>query len=189
MIKIEKKLIFFITSIFNLILILTIIDVKNTQNESKNSNFCEFKEEYKHQCLGLFIDLNNPDQSKFYRPPLSKVPDDLLDEFTQHGEMPITNYFYFNDVYYDANTNATETIEIIKKDQVDYYRLNKDKNRNKNIYVDWENHRLMPKYSNYVKDKTMAVIGTQQPWLEAIALDTGAKKVVTLGIQLIYLLK
>ena len=68
---------------------------------------------YKNACLDLFKHLNNPNPSLFHRPPLSKPPSDLLNEFTQNGDMPITKYFYFNDVYSDANEKETKLKEII----------------------------------------------------------------------------
>ena len=39
---------------------------------------------------------------------------------------------------------------------------------------------MMPRYSNFIKEKSMVVLGTIKPWLEAIALDAGASKVITL---------
>ena len=144
-------------------------------------NYCEYKKEYKRQCLDLFFELNNPDPSKFYRPPLAKVPDELYNEFTQNGDMPFYKDFYFNDVYSDADKKISEKVDIISKDTVDHYRLNSNNTRVPNYYGDWENHKLMPKYNNYIKGKIMTIIGTIAPWLEAIALDAGAGKVVTLG--------
>ncbi len=34
----------------------------------------------------------------------------------------------------------------------------------------------MPRYSNFIKGKSMVVLGTIKPCLEAIALDAGASK-------------
>ena len=173
-----------ILSFFSLIVTFFYFNSNLIENKTINNileNYCQFREEYKHQCLGLFIDLNNPDPSMFYRPPLRKVPDNLLAEFTQQGDMPITKDWYFNDVYSDANTNLTKKLEIINKNKVDYYRLNKNNTRINNYYFDMQNHRLMAKYSNSIKNKIMTIIGTIEPWLEAIALDAGAGKVVTLG--------
>ena len=146
----------------------------------RNTESCESKrKEYINDCLNLFKELKDPDPSKFYRPPLAKPPDNLMNEFTQNGEMPITKYWYFNDVYSDANKKEDKIKEIISKSEVDSYRL-KGPNRAANYYGDWYNHQLMPKYSNYLKGKTLTVIGTIKPWLEAIALDAGASKVITL---------
>ena len=187
MAKFYRKIVkFFIITFVSISLLLYLYSI--TFSEKKNNifeNFCQFKEEYKQQCIGLFVHLNNPDPSMFFRPPLRKIPNDLLDEFTQHGYMPVTRDFYFDDVYTDANKNTSASIERISKEKVNFYRLRTNENRTRNYYVDWENHKLMPKYSNFIKDKTMTVIGTIDPWLEAIALDAGAKKVVTLGKRLL----
>jgi hypothetical protein len=149
-------------------------------SENKNEIECLNKKKYKNECIQLFKNLNNPDPSAFYRPPLKKVPDDLLNEFTQNGEMPIKSYLYFNDVYSDANKKFSENKDKITKKEVDSLRLDSSNKRVGNYYGDWYNHHLMPKYSNYIKNKVMTVIGTIMPWLEAIALDAGAGKVVTL---------
>jgi hypothetical protein len=155
-----------------------IITLKNSQESVVSS--CELRQKnYKTECLNLFKELNNPDPSKFFHPPLAKPPDNLMNEFTQNGEMPITKYWYFNDVYSDANQKEAKNKEIITKSEVDGYRL-KDNNRVANYYGDWYNHQLMPKYSNYIKGKKLTVMGTIKPWLEAIALDAGAAKVITL---------
>ena len=155
----------------------TKIEIKNSEIvietcESRRSN-------YKADCLNLFKELNNPDPSKFYRPPLAKPPDNLMQEFTQNGEMPITRYWYINNAYSDVKKIENKEKEIINKSVVDSFRLNNNR-RVGNYYGDQYNHQLMPKYSNNIKDKTVVVIGTILPWLEAIALDAGASKVITL---------
>ncbi len=129
----------------------------------------------------MIYELSNPDPSKFYRPPLAKVPDELYNEFTQNGDMPFTSNNYFNDVYPDSDKKENKNMKIITKKEVDVFRLDKNNTRGGVTYNDRHNHELMPKYSDYIKGKLMVVIGTIRPWLEAISLDTGARKVVTLG--------
>jgi hypothetical protein len=41
-------------------------------------------------------------------------------------------------------------------------------------------YRVVEVYKSFIKGKTVAVIGTEQPWVEAIALEWGAAKVVTI---------
>ncbi len=93
--------------------------------------------------------------------------------------MPIKKYWYLNEVYSDANQQSSNNKEFISKSIVDSFRLKNNK-RAENQYNDRYNHQLMPKYSNFIKDKILVVIGTVKPWLEAIALDAGAGKVVIL---------
>ena len=156
------------------------ITSKNASKLHKNDVKCNSNRlKYKQECLDLFQELKNPDPSAFYRPPLAKPPDSLMNEFTQNGEMPIKKYWYFDDVYSDANQKVANSKQIIPKYLVDSFRL-KDNYRAENQYKDRHNHLIMPKYSNYIKNKSMIVIGTIYPWLEAIALDAGASRVVTL---------
>jgi hypothetical protein len=74
------------------------------------------------------------------------VPDNLLSEFTQNGEMPITRSFYFNEVYSDATSNNNnqsnekQPLETISKAEVDSYRMLDGKNRKGNYYGDWYSH-------------------------------------------------
>ena len=93
--------------------------------------------------------------------------------------MPIRRYWYFNEVYSDANQKSVNNKQIIPKSVVDSFRL-KDNNRAENQYKDRYNHQMMPKYTNFINGKSMVVLGTIKPWLEAIALDAGASKVITL---------
>jgi len=138
------------------------------------------RKKYKQDCMKLFKELKDPNPSQFYRPPLARPPADLFDEFTQYGDMPITKYLYINEVYSDADKDKTEKMEIVTKDIVDSYRL-RNGQRVENYYQDISNNDLMTKYSkSNIHGKTLTVIGTQKPWLEAIALDAGASKVITL---------
>ncbi len=140
---------------------------------------CRIQIEYKKACLKLFYDLRNPDQSAFHKPPLRKPPDHLYNEFTQNGEMPITKYWYFDEAYSDASEKKSDQIETIPKAAIDHFRLN-GTTRVENVYYDRYMNRLMSKYSNSIDRKKMIVIGTRSVWLEAIALDAGVSKVITL---------
>ena len=151
------------------------IHEKDSIDENKTSSNCELK--YKNECLKLYAELNNPDPKAFFRPPLEKIPEEMLAEFTQNGEMPVTTYWYFNNVYTDAiDTGKKEVKEIISKQEVDSLRTNVSDTRTGH-YGDNYMRRFMTKY---VKGDRVAVIGTEMPWVEAIALDAGASKIVTL---------
>jgi hypothetical protein len=136
--------------------------------------------EYKRECLSLFKELNNPNPKQFYRPPLKEPPAELMKAFTQNGDMPITKYWYFNDVYSDSNKKDKEAKEVISKGQMD--ELKSTDGTSKHGYPDWygPQSRLMAKYSSAIRDKKAVVIGTTQPWLEATCLNAGASKVTTL---------
>jgi hypothetical protein len=65
------------------------------------------KENYPKFCFNLFTKLRNPDPKMFYRPPLSKLTENLVNEFTDYGKFPIKEYWYWNDVYNDSNSETT----------------------------------------------------------------------------------
>lgn len=59
------------------------------------------REKQTKQCLDLFASIGSYSMDLVHRPPLRYPPDDLLFEFTQYGQMPITNLIYYNEVYED----------------------------------------------------------------------------------------
>ena len=69
--------------------------------------------DYQRKCNQLFIKLRYPNQSLIIRPPPQMPPDDLMNRFTQNGDMPITKNWYFNEVYSDSNSNSKNVQEII----------------------------------------------------------------------------
>jgi hypothetical protein len=135
---------------------------------------------YRKNCIELYTELRNPKPDSIHRPPLKEPPAHLMDEFTQNGDMPITKYWYFDMVYSDSNAKNTGVREIISKESVEKYRLSYGKNRAGFTYDDsFLLEQIMHKYSHFISRKTIAVIGTENPWVEAIALDTNSSKVYT----------
>ena len=135
--------------------------------------------EYKKDCMNLFKKLRYPNKSLIIRPPLKQPPDDLLNEFTQNGEMPITSYWYSNDVYSDSNSDKSITESIISRNEFSNW-LDKVKRNDPLNYNNQFLQTTMTNYSNEIQNKTLVVIGTQIPWIEAIAYYLSASKITTL---------
>jgi len=136
---------------------------------------------YKQECLTLFKKIRHPKNGTIFRPPLSEIPKELYDEFTQNGWMPITKYWYINEVYSDSNldSNKTSYKSIVSKSELNKWR-EKVRNKQPLSYYDTELQEMMFSYSNELKDKKIAIIGTQLPWIEAISLEIGTGKITTL---------
>jgi hypothetical protein len=134
---------------------------------------------YVTQCLSLFRKINTPNASLFFNPPLDEPPAHMLSEFTQNGEMPIRKKFYINEIYTDS-TNADKSIQkVITRADLDVFR---EKMRKKQPlhYDDSVLSEMMRHFSPALREKSMAVIGTLVPWVEAISLEVGCSKIVSL---------
>lgn len=95
--------------------ILFSMDVKTNLNKNNTQQ----PSSYEQKCLRLFNRLRHPNTSLIFNPALKQPPEDMLDEFTQHGEMPITKWFYFNDVYSDSKGDSAEKKRIITRKQIE----------------------------------------------------------------------
>ncbi|CAF1061434.1 unnamed protein product [Brachionus calyciflorus] len=135
---------------------------------------------YKQKCVDLYIKERSPDPKLIVRPPLKEMPKDMANEFTMNGKMPNTKNWYFNEVYSDS---ASESKKVNQEITLLEFAKNVEKARNKQAmptYGDSVLNNLMEGYSSRVKDKSVIVIGTQSPWVEAIAYNHGAKFITTL---------
>lgn len=103
----------------------------------------------------------------------------MLDEFTQHGEMPIKKWWYINEVYSDSNGENKNEKRVISKSEIELLRYKVKKNQPLN-YFDKVLNELMHYFKPSINGKTLAVIGTQIPWIEAIGLEVGCSRIVTL---------
>ncbi|CAF0909374.1 unnamed protein product [Brachionus calyciflorus] len=134
---------------------------------------------YEKKCINLFIKERNPDPKLIIRPPLKEIPSEMMDEFTMNGKMPIMKYSYFNQAYSDSNSdNKTINNEISLMEMAEL--VEKAKNKEPMGYNDKVLNELMGNFSNYIKDKSVIVIGTRKPWVEAIAYYHGATYITTL---------
>lgn len=137
-------------------------------------------EAYTDECLRLYKKLRHPNQSLIFQPPLRQPPAEMLNDFEQNGYMPIMRYIYCNDVYADSGLvdEKSKQIPVITKQQVDEYRTRSRKNETMS-YGDLMLNTKALEYKDYIRDKSVVVIGTQSPWVEAIASEAGASRVTT----------
>jgi hypothetical protein len=134
---------------------------------------------YKNDCINLFKKLRYPNKSLLIRPPLKIPPDDLLNEFIQNGEMPITKFWYSNEVYSDSDSDSKASLGVISENEFSDW-LDKVKQNKPLNYGNQFLQTTMTNYSDQIKEKSLVVIGTQLPWIEAIAYYLSASKITTL---------
>jgi len=109
-------------------------------------------------------------------------PYDLMNRFTQNGDMPITKSYYFDEVYSDSNSNSKNIQENITTFQ--FEELLKQIERNEAVGWYGESsislEAMMKKYLSKLQYKSLVVIGTQMPWVEAIGYGLLASQITTL---------
>jgi hypothetical protein len=138
---------------------------------------------YKENCLKLFKKLRYPNASLIFRPPLKRPPPDMMDDFEQNGDMPIKSDFYIDNTYSDSGLDSAATykiLPIITKKEMDEYREKVKKRENLGTYNDKVLTDKSYDYRLKVENKKVVVIGTEYPWIEAIASYLGASKVTTI---------
>lgn len=109
-----------------------------------------------------------------------EIPENMKDAFTLNGQIPIYNW-YLNDMV-PANTViwSNEYLQTF----IDTYTL---ENIRSSDTINYESYtgaaklhlEAFEKYADCIKNKKVAIIGTQRPWIEAILVNFGAKEVIT----------
>lgn len=145
----------------------------NTPNIQDNSI------KYKEACVHLYKKLRFPNKSLLFNPAIMQPPADMLEEFTQYGKMPIKKWWYINEIYNDSFSNYINYKRTINATEIEELREKVKRNDPLN-YQDQELNMLMQRYKSELKQKSLAVIGTQIPWIEAIGLEIGCSKIFTL---------
>jgi hypothetical protein len=142
---------------------------------------------YRIKCQRLYKKLRSPNMSLYFWPPLKQPPAHLLDEFTQHGQMPIKLWTYINEAYVDSKgdlrrseaNDEEEKQRVIKSETIEKLRRRVRNDAPLN-YEDRVLNKLMHQFKSCLTNKSLMVLGTQIPWIEAIGLEVGCSRVVTL---------
>ncbi|CAF3330991.1 unnamed protein product [Rotaria socialis] len=114
------------------------------------------------------------------RQHIQRIPDNLMSNFTLNYSIPID---YSNQQFRTTDTwPANWTIESIEK-----YRKQV---RARESYGSYNSKDIYPALDNYASlaiiNKTCAVIGTENPWIEAALLEYNASSVTTIEYATIY---
>lgn len=107
------------------------------------------------------------------------IPDDMKMAFTLNGQIPIYNW-YINEVVPEKSIEWTDTY---LQSFFDRFTITNIQNgtSGKEPYMHGAKLHLFAftKYIDYIKNKKVAVIGSQTPWIESVLLHCGAKEIIT----------
>jgi hypothetical protein len=107
------------------------------------------------------------------------IPEDMKNSYTLNGQIPIYDW-YLNDV---IPTNTIQWSNVYIQSFIDRFTLKNVKNGKTKgeTYNGAAKFHLQAfeKYMDSIKNKKVAVIGSQSPWIEAILVNCGAKEVTT----------
>ena len=105
------------------------------------------------------------------RPPPRRPPLKLLKNFTIEGQCPVSRYWYFDESRGNNSPLVLSIGKYLVRDKVANINPYKDKNAVKPALVI---------YRHLIRRKHVAVIGTRNPWAEAILLNLGANSIKTI---------
>lgn len=127
-------------------------------------------------CLALFKNDHIDKGHGLERAPW-KIPKELLSDFTMNFRIPVSEW-YFSEIY----LNAKSKTPIWTEEMIEHYILQARNETLKGSYVISETNALRDglRHASGVKNGRVLVIGSEDPWVEACALEAGAKEVVTL---------
>ena len=104
-------------------------------------------------------------------------PPDTIDNFTQHGQCQLKFLYYDYSRY--ARSNQSSVILESTIDQL----MKADLSGKKIIRYNDPYRRLKPtltRYQDHIQNASVAVVGTENPWAEAMLLNIGARHITTL---------
>ena len=111
-------------------------------------------------------------------PPRS-IPDNLKNAFTLNGQIPIYDW-YINDSVPDNSVIWSNKFvqSFINRFTIDNIKNNRQgaEQYNEGAYL---HMKAFEKYKDHIINKKVAVIGSHNPWVEAILVNFGAKEVIT----------
>lgn len=114
--------------------------------------------------------------------PPRHIPAELINDYTMNNTIPVYDW------YIDERTpvNTSQTL-IWTNDYLQSYITRFTFENIKNNTFEGEGYHgasaqhleAYEKYTEFIKDKKVAVIGSQTPWIEAILFNAGAKSITT----------
>lgn len=107
------------------------------------------------------------------------IPEEMLNAYTLNEQIPIYEW-YSNDVVKNktiewSNTYLQSFINRYTPDNIKNKRIGSQTYK----YGAELHLQAFEKYIDFIKDKKVAVIGSQSPWIESILINCGAKEVTT----------
>ena len=147
----------------------------NTLRSGSNGLFFNYVEA-PIDCKALF---NNEyiDRGHGFQNAPKEIPQEMLNDFTMNNRVGVKT-FYFNQPYLNKKARTPLwSIEMIKQ-----YISSAERGELRGTYGVSETNALRRalQHAPRIKNGRVLVIGTEIPWVEACALEAGAREVVTL---------
>lgn len=132
------------------------------------------------QCKrALFEGLGRPQIARYkFSPPSRSIPAELMSAFTQNGAMPVRRYAYVNEAQDESNPLYAQRQTVITLGEVESWRAKVRKDQALS-YNSFALARTMRKHRAQLADRSLLVLGSQQPWVEAIGLELDARPITT----------
>lgn len=111
-------------------------------------------------------------------PPPKYPPYHLIKNFTQNGEMPIIGYYYDAQKYSGSNAYVAEWNNMLIKELVNKYNNHIPCGTYNNVEQQELIRTVLNDYD--LNNKTIVVIGSELPWLEAILTTKDPKSITTI---------
>ena len=111
--------------------------------------------------------------------PPRYIPEDMKNVFTLNGQIPIYDW-YINDMV--AEKTIIWSNEYLQSfiDRFTIENIRNGTHGSENYKGGAYLHLIaFEKYLDYIKNKKIAVVGSQNPWIESILVNLGAKEVTT----------
>jgi len=103
--------------------------------------------------------------SMMFSEPPREIPEDLYDKYTFNREIPVKSW-YLDHTKYTQRTYTKEEVSRLMK---------RVRNREMNYYhmTDTWLYSALDKYLDLIKGKKVAIMGSEEPWYEAVILEYG----------------
>ncbi|CAJ0955162.1 unnamed protein product, partial [Mesorhabditis belari] len=111
-----------------------------------------------------------------YEEPPKEMPDELRDQYTLYGRIPLLKAYY-NEKSVPKAAVWDTVDELMTLPEAELFQRSTYKERTKVVYS------ALSYFQEYFKGKSGAVIGSQRPWAEVYALRHGAAAVLTVEYQ------
>eukprot|EP00808_Paulinella_micropora_P004912 g72237.t1 len=128
------------------------------------------------RCEAIFSNAYVDDPRRFVGPALRRIPGPLWDNFTMQGRVEVSSWYF--DLKY---LGAKAKVNVWGKDLIEKQISQAKERRLKGTYNYEETNSLMNGLAlANLSQARVLVVGSEEPWVEAACLASGAREVVTL---------
>lgn len=149
------------------------------QRATSSAGCQQERAQWRNQCQLALEGLGRPELSRYqFSPPTRSIPDELLPAFTQNGAMPVRRYAYVNEAMDTSNPLYSRRQRVISAGELKGWRgkVRKDQALSYNSLA---LKQTMQKHRAQLTGRSLLVLGSQQPWVEAIGLELDVQRPIS----------